>query len=163
MTRNHVIHSHFGANDFYRYYKNNGGTLSRLAFGNILKSINLKLADKILEGYSFKMPSRMGILAVTRKKEFVGFKDGKAITNRPIDYYSTIKLWNENPEAKAQGKLVRFLNKHTNGWIYKIAYNKYYANYKNKSVYSLQINRKIKRQLAKNIFSGFQLDELVTK
>lgn len=161
--RNHRIHSHFGANEYYIYYKRNGGNLTRRQFGNILRSINLKIADKILEGYSFKMPSRMGILAVTRKKEFVGFKDGKAITNRPIDYRATNELWNNNPEAKAQGKLVRFLNKHTNGWIYKVAYNKYYANYKNKSVYSLQINREIKRQLAKNIFNGFQLDELVKK
>lgn len=160
MIRNHRVHSHFGTNDYFRYYKQNGGTISRREFGDVLKDINLKLADKILEGYSFKMPFRMGILSVTRKKEFIGFKDGKAVTNRPIDYKSTIELWNSNPQAKEDGKLVRFLNKHTNGWIYKINYNKYYANYKNKSVYSLQANRKIKRQLAKNIFSGFQLDEL---
>jgi len=160
--RNHKIHSHFGANDFYRYYVSNGGELSRAAFGRILKKINLALSSKILDGYSFKMPSRMGILSVTRKKEFIGFKDGKAVTNRPIDYKSTIDLWNSNPEAKAEKKLVRFINKHTNGWIYKIAYNKNYANYKNKSVYSLQINRDIKRTLASKIFGGFQLDELVT-
>lgn len=161
MIRNHQIHSHFGSNEFYLYYKKNGGKLSRREFGKVLKSINLKLAAKILEGYSFKMPARMGILTITRKKEFVGFKEGRAITNRPIDYYSTNKLWAENPEAKKQGKLVRFLNKHTNGYIYKVAYNKYYANYKNKAVFSLQVNRAIKRQLARNIFNGFQLDEKI--
>lgn len=161
--RNHKIHSDFGSGDFYHYYKDNGGELPRSSFGRILKNINLGLAEKILDGYSFKMPFRMGIISVTRKKEFIGYKDGKAVTNRPIDYKSTIEMWNANPGAKEQGKLVRFLNKHTNGWIYKIAYNKVYANYKNKSVFSLQINRKIKRKLAENIFGGFQLDELVIK
>lgn len=160
-NRNHKIHSHFGANDYYQYYRQQGGTVSRSQFGIILKSINLIIADKILEGYSFKMPSRMGILAVTKKKEYVGFKEGKAVTNRPIDYRATLDLWEKNPQAKEERKLVRFINKHTNGWIYKVSYNKYYANYKNKTTFSLQINRKIKRQLAKNIFGGFQIDELV--
>lgn len=161
MIRNHKIHSHFGANEFYRYYRQNNGKVTRSEFGSILKSINLKLAEKILEGYSFKLPSRMGIISITKRKEYIGFKDGKAITNRPIDFKSTIELWNTNPQAKEDGKLIRFLNKHTNGWIYKISYNKYYANYKNKSVYALQANRQIKRQLAKNIFNGFELDQLI--
>lgn len=160
MMRNHKIHSHFGSNDFYSYYKENGGELSRRDFGAILKSINNRISDKILEGYSFKMPFRMGILSITRKKEFVGIKDGKAITNRPIDYKSTIELWNSNPEAKEQKKLVRFLNKHTNGWIYKITYNKHYATYTNKTVYAIHINRKINRALAKKLFNGFQIEQL---
>jgi hypothetical protein len=159
MTRNHRIHSHFGANDFYKHYSSNGGTLSRKDFGTVLKSINLKIAEKILDGYFFKMPSRMGILSVTRRKEFIGFKDGKAVTNRPIDWRSTIELWEKDPESKEQKKLVRYLNKHTNGWIYKIAYNRHYANYTNKTVYSLKINRKINRELGENIFNGFQIEQ----
>ena len=107
-TRNHKIKSHFGANDYYLFYKQNGGKLSRHTFGRVLRSINLKIADKILDGYSFKMPARMGILTLSRKKEFIGFKDGKAITNRPIDYCTTLKLWNENPVAKEQKKYVHF-------------------------------------------------------
>ncbi len=160
MTRNHKIHSHFGANDFYEYYKENEGTLARKDFGAVLKSINLKIAEQILDGYSFKMPFSMGILSLSRRKEFIGYKDGKAVTNRPIDFKSTIELWNSNPEAKEQKKLVRFLNKHTNGWIYKVAYNKHYATYTNKTVYAVQINRTINRTLAKKLFNGFQIEQL---
>lgn len=163
QTRNHKVHSDFGANEYYVYYVKNGGTLSRRQFGDILKDLNTAIAEKILDGYSFKMPSRMGVLSVTKKKEFVDFKDGKAVTNRPIDFKTTMKLWDENPEAKEQKKLVRFLNKHTNGYIYKIAYNRFYATFKNKSVYSIQVNRYLKRGLAKKIFAGFELDALVEK
>lgn len=163
QTRNHKVHSDFGANEYYNYYIANGGVLSRRQFGDILKELNTAIAWQILDGYSFKMPSRMGVLAVTKKKEFVDFKDGKAVTNRPIDFAATMKLWNEYPEAKEQKKLVRFLNKHTNGYIYKIAYNRFYATFKNKTVYSIQINRHLKRGLAKKIFAGFELDALVEK
>jgi len=80
QTRNHKVHSHFGANEYYAYYVKNGGTLTRKQFGDILKDLNLSIAEQILDGYSFKMPSRIGVLSVTKKKEFVDFKDGKAVT-----------------------------------------------------------------------------------
>ena len=70
-------------------------------------------------------------------------------------------MWKDFPETKDDGQLVRFLNKHTNGYIYKVAYNRGYATFKNKSVYSCQVNRYVKRKLAKNIFAGFELDALV--
>ena len=161
--RVHKIHSSYGANDYFTYYTKHGGLLDRHQFGCILKDLNLSIADKVLEGYSFKMPSRMGVLAVTKKKEFVNFKEGKAVTNRPIDFKATMAMWEEYPETKEDKQLVRYLNKHTNGYIYKVAYNRAYATFKNKSVYSCQINRYVKRKLAKNIFAGFELEALVEK
>ncbi len=161
--RIHHIKSHYGTNDFYRYYVKNGGTLSRGLYGDILRDLNLLIGEQILCGYSFKMPARMGVLAVTKKKEFVDFKDGRAVTNRPIDFKSTLEMWEKYPETKEQKKLVRFLNRHTNGYIYKIAYNRHYATFKNKSVFSFQINRWLKRGLAKKIFAGLELDQLVEK
>lgn len=163
LQRNHKIKCHYGSNDFYAYYQKMGGILCRKQFGDILKKMNQMISEKILEGYSFKMPCRMGVLAVTKKKEFLDIKDGKAVTNRPIDFKSTLELWEKYPEAKEEKKLVRFLNKHSNGYIYKIAFNRFYATYKNKSVYSVQVNRQIKRNLAQKIFSGFELDALVEK
>ena len=160
-TRNHKIHCSYGSNDYFIYYKQHGGTLDRHVFGLILKDLNLLIADEILSGYSFKMPARMGVLAVTKRKEFVAFKDGKAVTNRPIDFPATLKMWEDFPETKEKKQLVRFLNKHTNGYIYKIAYNRSYATFRNKSVYSCQINRYVKRKLAKNIFAGFEIEALV--
>lgn len=160
-TRNHKIHSDYGANEYYTNYVKHGGKLTRSQFGKILKDLNLKIAEQILSGYSFKMPSRMGALTVTKKKEIIGIKDGNVFTNRPVDIKATMKLWDECPEAKAEKKLVRFINKHTNGYIYKIAYNRFYATFKNKSAYSIQVNRWLKRGLAKKIFAGFELDELV--
>jgi hypothetical protein len=163
QTRNHKIHSHFGANEYYTFYVKQGGTLSRRQFGEILKDLNYSIGEQILSGYSFKLPCRMGVLAVTKKKEFVDYKEGKAVTNRPIDFKATMEMWEKYPEAKEQKKLVRHLNKHTNGYIYKIAFNRFYATFKNKSVYSVQVNRWIKRGLAKKIFGGFELDALVEK
>ena len=162
-TRTHKVHSHFGSDEYYRYYVKNGGILPRGLFGEILREMNLKIADKILDGYSFKMPARMGVLCVTKSKAFLNYEDGEVKTNRPIDFKSTLDLWEKNPEAKAQKKLVRFLNKHTNDYIYRIYFNRFFATFKNKSVYSLQVNRWMKRELAKRIFAGFELDALVEK
>jgi len=163
QSRTHKIHSDYGANDYFIYYQRNGGTLDRHVFGVVLKDLNLAIAEEILKGYCFKMPSRMGVLVVTKKKEFVSFKDGKAVTNRPIDFPATLKMWEEYPETKEDKKLVRYLNKHTNGYIYKVAYGRAYATFKNKSVYCCQVNRYLKRKLAKNIFAGFEIDALVQK
>jgi hypothetical protein len=163
LQRNHKIKCHYGANDYFEYYRHQGGTLSHKQFGEILLNMNRRIAERILEGYSFKMPCRMGVLAVTKKKEYLDFKEGKAVTNRPIDFKSTLEMWEKYPETKAEKKLVRYLNKHTNGYIYKIAYNRFYATFKNKSVYSVQVNRLIKRTLAQKLFSGFELDALVDK
>lgn len=161
--RIHKIKCSYGANDYYDYYRKHGGLEDRHVFGMVLKDLNLAIAEEILSGYSFKMPSRMGVLAVSKKKEFIAFKEGRAVTNRPIDFPATLKMWAEYPETKEAKQLVRHLNLHTNGYIYKIAYNRSYATFKNKSVYSIQVNRYIKRKLAKNIFAGFEIDELVQR
>lgn len=163
ISRNHRIHCQYGANEYFAYYKKHGGTLDRHQFGCILKDLNLAIAEQILTGYAFKMPSRMGALAITKRKEVVTIKDGRVVTNKRIDFPATLKMWEEYPETKEAKQVVRFLNKHTQGYIYSIAYNRAYATFKNKSVYCVQVNRYIKRKLAKNLFAGFEIDALVEK
>lgn len=161
MQRNHKVKSHFGVVNYYTYYVDNGGTLTRTQFSNILRNINKAVSEKVLDGYVFKMPSRLGIIKLSKKKEWVGMKDGKAVTNRPIDYRATKILWDSDPEAKEQKKLVRFINKHTGGWIYKIMWDRFTANFVNKAVYTMQVNRTLKRELAKRIFEGFTIENAV--
>lgn len=161
--RVHKIHCQYGANEYFAYYKKHGGELDRHQFGCILKDLNLAIAEQILTGYAFKMPSRMGALAITKRKEVVTIKDGRVVTNKRIDFPATLKMWEEYPETKEAKQVVRFLNKHTQGYIYSIAYNRAYATFKNKSVYCVQVNRYIKRKLAKNLFAGFEIDALVEK
>jgi len=163
ISRNHRIHCQYGANEYFAYYKKHGGELDRHQFGCILKDLNLAIAEQILSGYAFKMPSRMGALAITKRKEVVTIKDGKVVTNKRIDFPATLKMWEEYPETKEAKQVVRFLNKHTQGYIYSIAYNRAYATFRNKSVYCVQVNRYIKRKLAKNLFAGFEIDALVEK
>jgi len=160
-SRIHRVHCQYGANEYFAYYKKHGGELDRHQFGCILKDLNLAIAEQILSGYAFKMPSRMGILAVTRRKEVVTIKDGKVVTNKRIDFPATLKMWEEYPETKEAKQVVRFLNKHTNGYIYSIAYNRSHATFRNKSVYCIQVNRYIKRKLAKKLFNGFELEALI--
>ena len=161
--RTHHVHCQYGANEYFAYYKKHGGTLDRHQFGCILKDLNLAIAEQILSGYAFKMPARMGALVLTKRKEIVTIKDGKVVTNKRIDFKETLKMWAEFPETKEAKQVVRYLNKHTNGYIYSIAYNRGYATFTNKSVYSVQVNRYIKRKLAKNLFAGFEIEALVEK
>ena len=80
--------------------------------------------------------------------------DGKVINNLPVNWRETRKLWEENQAAKIKGTKIRYTNEHTDGHTFRIFYIRSKANYKNKSMYKLQFNREMKRQLSTSIFAG---------
>ena len=76
------------------------------------------------------------------------------INNLPINWKETRKLWKDNPKSKEKGVKIRYTNEHTDGHTFRIFYIRSKANYKNKSIYKMQFNRQMKRQLSQSIFAG---------
>jgi choline kinase len=92
----------------------------------------------------------MGRLELRKYNPKIKFEDGRVITNLPVDWDRTLKLWAEDEEAYKDRTLVKMEEKE----IFKIFYNRSKANYENKGFFIFDINREIKKKLKKNIKEG---------
>lgn len=154
-------YNYYAINNFKEYseekkrtviYKNSKYFVDRATFSKIISDFNKAVCEEVLyENFEYKLPARMGEISIKKYKPKIEFDENGKLKSRtlPVDWKATNELWNNNPEAKEQKKLVRFLNDHTNGFISKWYYVKNYANYKYKSGYVFKASRTNKRELAK--------------
>ena len=152
-----------GTKEAWRWIKKNkwlniGQPITEREFGLIVKAINLDIQDRLLKGEDVVLPKRMGRLEIRKGNPTIEIKDGKIVTNLPIDWKSTTELWYEDNEAYKNKKLVRFESFET----FIIYYNKEFANYENKSFYKFMPTRTFKIRLKNEIINkGF--DALLLK
>lgn len=153
--RIHKIKYSLGVYDAYRWIRTNnwlniGKSIPTKDFYKIIRKVNTYIAlELITKGYT-KLPLQMGELVILKLKPTIKFKDGKVISSLPVDWDTTLKLWEEDAEAKKNKTLV----KKENSVTYKIAYKKAKAKYPNKIFYSFHINRKVKINLKELINQG---------
>jgi len=62
----------------------------------------------------------MGSLEIRKKPSRISIVDGKLVTNLPIDWDATLRLWYEDKESFDNKTFVRVENEE----IYKVYYNK---------------------------------------
>lgn len=107
-------------------------------YSDVLDAFNEKLRDLILyESFDFNMPYRMGMLGIRKKKLSPWIdKEGKLVNPLPINWKATNDLWDADPVAKQQKKLVRHYNKHTKGYVAKWYYTTRKATFKWKHAYA---------------------------
>lgn len=161
--------AHIKGPDFYRYYanlhfrevkegnkngiihKNSKYYLDYSTYSKIINIFNLKLRDIILYNtYDFTMPNRMGLLGIRKKKLTPWInEEGELVNPLPVDWKSTLDLWEVDPVAKEKKKLVRHYNKHTKGFIVQWYYSTRKATYKWKSAYGFIPCRSAKKELTK--------------
>lgn len=150
--RVHKIRSSLGVYDAYKYIRKNkwfniGRPLTEHEFYTIIRQVNNLLADSLLEGNDIILPNRLGTLELRKYNARIDIKDGKLKTNLPIDWDRTLKLWSEDEEAYKNRILIKMEEKE----IFKVFYNKRTANYENKSFYTFEVNRDLKRRLKQKI------------
>lgn len=157
-NRNHRVKTDYGIGDYYRSFtkKFKEKNISRKVFGSVVKEFNDHVRDSVSKkGSEYIFPSKIGKIELRKiKAELTVDKDGKIINKLPTNWKETRKLWNENPKAKENKVKIKFTNEHTDGYTFRIVYLRSKANYKNKSIYKFQFNRKMKRDLSKSIFQG---------
>ena len=117
---------------------------------------NKFLIDKVLAGKEVTLPSRMGTLSITGKKQQIKFdEDGKVIGLAP-DWVKTKQLWENNTQAKREKKRIFHTNDHTDNVRYKFLWSKRNVLVENKTLYSLRLTRTNKRAVHSKILEGAQ-------
>lgn len=150
--RKHKINNSLGVYDAYKFIRKNkwldiGGPISEHDFYNIIRTVNNYLADLLSKGHDINLPCQMGRLEIRKYDAKITLQDGKIVTNLPIDWDRTLKLWSEDEEAYQERTLIKMEEKE----IYKVYYNRGKANYTNKSFFAFDVNRELKKKLKKNI------------
>jgi hypothetical protein len=87
----------------------------------------------------------------TKKKVYIN-EDGDLVNNLPIDQAGTMKLWKEDPQLKGK-TFLRHINAHSDGFLFKLKYDKFRFKLINKSVYSFKFNKNLRHILSENIIN----------
>lgn len=150
----------YGNCNYYRFYKsryiNTNPKLYNVSsklYLQILSEFNEMLVQVMLdENIDYKLPYNLGTIGIRKYKPKFKTENGKIIANKlPIDPIETRKLWESNPDAKARKIYVRFNNKHSEGFVFKLYWAKSKALFKNKTIYTMSFKRSFKRMLAQRI------------
>ena len=115
---------------------------------------NKFLVDKVIEGYEITLPVRLGTLSVIGKKQKVRVNEHGKIFGLAPDWVKTKELWDNNPKAKEEKKLLYHTNNHTDNTIYKFLWSKNRILITNKILYSLRMTRDNKRKVYSLINNG---------
>ena len=156
--RSHRVKSDYGLSDYYKDFSENNkeGVVDKNMYNSIIKEFNSHVRDRVSnKGADYVFPKKIGFLEIKKIKPSVTIdKEGNVINKLPINWKATRELWRDNESAREKKTKIRFINEHTKGYTFRLYYKKKRANYKNKSVYRMQFNRELKRQLSKSIFAG---------
>lgn len=143
-------------NDFYKYYKTKSESpVDYSIFKNIVFEFNNDICKGcIYDSLFFKMPSRLGILSIKKRKSKASInKDGSLNTKfLAVNWKDTKELWEKDPEAKEKHQRVYHLNRHSNGYILRWNWDRFNINLSNRTYYSLDIMRKYDRELSKVLY-----------
>jgi hypothetical protein len=137
----------------HKAYKKSGGKILLPDFLNICHGFNKFLSQKILEGETVTLPSKLGVMSIVGIKRNLTINEDGSV-NLCTDPIRTKILWDKNPKAKEEGKKVYFLNSHTSGVSYRLVWYKKGVLARHKYLYSFRFTRANKRKIAVNIFSG---------
>lgn len=115
---------------------------------------NKFLAEKVIEGYEITLPARLGTLSIIGKKQKIKVDENGKIFGLAPDWVKTKELWDNNPKAKEEKKLLYHTNNHTDNTIYKFLWSKNRILITNKILYSLRMTRDNKRKVYSLINNG---------
>lgn len=150
--------THITSVDFYKYYaslyfkeikpgKKNGKIyhgskyyLTSTQYKRILGKINKTIMDNIInEPLECVLPSRLGIIAIRKRKPRLEYKDGILINNMPFNWV----------ETKKQGKPIRHHNNHSDQYVGRFKWFRSHCNFTNKTAYQFKACRTAKLDLSK--------------
>lgn len=141
--------------DSYKLYKTTvAEPVDTKTYLDIAGLYNKFLLEKVLEGEIVVIPGKLGTLSVTGKKQKISFDDDGNVIGLAPDWQATKKLWESNPTAAKDKKIIYHMNSHTSNIRYRYLWSKKHVLVKNKTLYSLQLTRTNKRDLAAKIKSG---------
>lgn len=143
----------YGIPDYYSYYLENNDFVDRKKFNKIMCEFNKILIENILDNnLEYVAPKLDMTLCVRKMGKEIRIEDNKVVNTAPIDWKSTKELWEINPSAKAEKKLLRFLNTHTSKYVFRIKFLKNGNNFRQRNQFRFKAVRSFSRKLALRIF-----------
>lgn len=141
-----------GIYDFYKMIRKKGwGSIGHPVtehdFYSVIRTMGKIMAREAAKGNTVVFPFRMGKIETRKFETGVSFANGKLKINYPISWNKTLKLWYQDEEAKKNKTLVRNECK----YILYLKYNKYSANYENRTYYQFVPNWDMKQGFVENI------------
>lgn len=146
----YAVNNSWGVYDYYKYYRHNRPRdksyykMNEYQYYKLIRTVNEYLVDILLDNARVEFPDRLGELLIINKPAKVAFKDGKLVTNRPINWDATLRLWFEDPQAEKNKTLIRWDTDN----LVNIIYRKSNATFRNKAFYEFQVIRRIKQRLS---------------
>ena len=129
--------------------------LSRSEFSKVIDSMNLLLVDKLLNDGSFRLPSGLGELRISKRKTATFLDDnGSLVCTKSIDRDKTYKLWYEDSEAMQSKQLVRSDDE----YVFRIMHSRASIRSKNAIYYYIKFGRSIKQKLKNKILTDKTFD-----
>lgn len=135
--------------DYWNHYKDNAlDPVKNLKFRKVFRdwlSANRNAVSNF--AYVFRLPQRLGRVEIRKilKEIKIDPETGAVINKLVINWQATKKLWLENPQAKEKKIKIRYTNEETDGYVFRAKYMKNTANFKNKSIYKMSVNRELRR------------------
>lgn len=104
--------------DYNKKQKDKSKKLTKAQHRNIILAINSEIQNFLIEtGKPYKLGHGLGVLQIRKKAPvFKPDENGILKARLPVDMGETMKLWREDPEAKAQKKKIYHRNLHTDGF-----------------------------------------------
>tara|TARA_R110000787_G_scaffold599_1_gene2228 strand:+ start:4179 stop:4739 length:561 start_codon:yes stop_codon:yes gene_type:complete len=146
--------------DAYMLHKKSVPLNSRITKKNyaiIIKELVILIYELLMEGYTIKMPFKLGGLRIKSKlTSFEPNANGNVVA--PVDWQRTKKLWAEHPEEKEKKTRIFYTNEHSEYKSYRVSWRKPRGAVKNSSFYHFSLSDYIfKARFAELIRKGLKL------
>jgi hypothetical protein len=109
------------------------------------------LIDNLIEGHLVHFPLALGNIQICGIKQKILKDENGNIKNLPPDWKETIKLWNEDPEAKKKKIIVRYFNIHTDGITYRATWFRAKVSGRWKDLYAFRFSKKQRKRISEEI------------
>lgn len=148
QTPKQQVRNSWGVYDYYKYYrktkpKEKQYILTESQYFSIIRRINQKLVEQLLNAEPVELPMFMGTLEAFRKPFTTKLKNGKGVTTKPIDWDKTLKLWYEDPESYKRKSLIYVDDEDRVVIVYDISK----ARYANKTFYQFRAVKAVRESL----------------
>ena len=154
----------FGNKDYYKYYRQNGGSLLRDPYARILKAVNKALVEELIDGANdYTLPFGLGKISFRKRKNKAFITKNGVRATTLVNWKATMELWEENPQAKRNKILLRYTNLSTGRYSFRI--KMYTRRFKNKDYFAFRFKRSFKRDFATriNTYNKPKIEAQITK
>jgi hypothetical protein len=159
--------------DYYKYYfktycrkegksLDNDYNIDKHLYYDILGEFNKYLVNQMIhKGEDIIFPCSIGGLGLRKRKPSVKIDDeGNFKSLKPIDWDTTLKLWESDPDAKEKKLLIRHMNDHTDGYVFESNYIRKKAIFKGARHYDFIPTRTVKLMIKDKAKQG-DLDAII--